>query len=413
MHVDPGHLDGHDRLRAHAPTGSAKRSTSSKPIRAAIRIRGRELRALPVRLAAVEPVQREGAAAARSSRCSNASAASPGTRDARLVFVGHSMGGLVARYYVDVLGGHEVTSEGHHARHAAPRRARRARCRSSTVCARGSARSASTSRDLARSLPALHQLLPGVRVHRVAGPACQDDRDDGAGARHGDGRRRDALPRRAARRRRPRTRTRYDVASDPRPHPADADDGARSSTAAVEAIRTIRDDRGEDEDQKGDGTVPRLSAAPYGVASDSPVMRYVMEKHGALPKNEPRSSSSVACSPGTSDDPAGRRRCRSASSAKTCWSRGSRWPRTIEAGDGAALEAEHRRRVRRGPRADAGTRRRPRRTVARPQPSTALAPAGYELRVSSDASPSEATVVAPFVVLDPANDRSWRACGDL
>ena len=42
-----------------------------------------------------------------------------------------------------------------------------------------------------------------------------------------------------------------------------------------------------DEDQKGDGTVPRLSAAPYGVASNSPTLRYVMDKHGALPKNEP------------------------------------------------------------------------------------------------------------------------------
>ena len=32
--------------------------------------------------------------------------AEPGRADAKVVFVGHSMGGLVARYYVDVLGGH-------------------------------------------------------------------------------------------------------------------------------------------------------------------------------------------------------------------------------------------------------------------------------------------------------------------
>ena len=35
--------------------------------------------------------------------------AEPGHADAKVVFIGHSMGGLVARYYVDVLGGHEIT----------------------------------------------------------------------------------------------------------------------------------------------------------------------------------------------------------------------------------------------------------------------------------------------------------------
>ena len=80
----------------------------------------RQLRAVPVRLAPVEPVQRavlqqtvEPVLERFRSR--------PGNADARLVFISHSMGGLVTSYYVDVLGGHEVPARSSHS-------ARRPRC---------------------------------------------------------------------------------------------------------------------------------------------------------------------------------------------------------------------------------------------------------------------------------------------
>ena len=51
--------------------------------------------------------------------------------------------------------------------------------------------------------------------------------------------------------------------------------------------------------------MPRLSAAPYGVASNSPTLRYVMDKHGALPKNEPALVELGGVLTGTSSIPRG------------------------------------------------------------------------------------------------------------
>ena len=98
------------------------------------------------------------------------------------------------------------------------------------------------------------------------------------------------------------------------------DTTARITGGSVEALRTIRTDRGS-EDQKGDGTVPRLSAAPYGVASSSPTLHYVMDKHGALPKNEPALVELGGVLTGTSTVPRAAFRSRSVSSPTTCsWS---------------------------------------------------------------------------------------------
>ena len=66
--------------------------------------------------------------------------AEPGHADAKVVFVAHSMGGLVVRYFTDVLGGHEITRQGDHPRHAAPRRARTRSTRWSTGCRRARVR---------------------------------------------------------------------------------------------------------------------------------------------------------------------------------------------------------------------------------------------------------------------------------
>ena len=47
--------------------------------------------------------------------------------DAKLILIGHSMGGLVARYFLECLGGRRDTRDADHVRHAAPRLAERRR----------------------------------------------------------------------------------------------------------------------------------------------------------------------------------------------------------------------------------------------------------------------------------------------
>ncbi|MGH8977299.1 MAG: esterase/lipase family protein [Acidimicrobiia bacterium] len=207
----------------------------------------------------------------------------PGNEEARLVFVAHSMGGLVARYYVDVLGGHEVTAKV--VTLGTPHRgALNALVSLVNGVRKGLGPIAFDLTDLARSLPALHQLLPeyaciddGTSLRKTTEtqlPALDTTMVEDAMRFHDE--LRDGAELHASA---------YDA------HPILArtqptDTTARIVDETVEALRTIRTDDG-DEDQKGDGTVPRLSAAPYGVASDSPLLRYVMEKHGALPKHEP------------------------------------------------------------------------------------------------------------------------------
>src|SRR5262245_9500789 len=194
--------------------------------------------------------------------------AQPGNADAKLVFVGHSMGGLVARYYTDVLGGHEVTAKV--ITLGTPHRgALNALVSLVNGVRKGLGPIALDLTDLARSLPALHQLLPEYASIDSGGAllkTTETQLPDLDGAMVADAMRfhdelRDGAARHAAG---------YDA------HPILArtqptDTTARIVGERVEALRTIRLD-GEDHDQKGDGTVPRLSAAPYGVASDAPML---------------------------------------------------------------------------------------------------------------------------------------------
>ena len=83
----------------------------------------------------------------------------PGNADARLVFISHSMGGLVTSYYVDVLGGHEVT--GKVITLGTPHRgALNALVSLVNGVRKGIGPISFDLTDLSRSLPALFQLLP-------------------------------------------------------------------------------------------------------------------------------------------------------------------------------------------------------------------------------------------------------------
>ena len=268
-----------------ARAGSARRSTSSKPIRARSGSRSSNYVQFPYDWRLSNRYNAQAAAADGRAGARTLPQPSPATRTPRLVFVGHSMGGLVARYYVDVLGGHEVTAKV--ITLGTPHRGALNALESLVNGVRkGIGPIGIDLTELARSLPALHQLLPEYaciesadglqKTTETALPELDtamvadamrfhDELRDGAAA-HADAYAAHPILARTQ----PTTRRRA------------------SSTVASKPLRTIRNDHGEDEDQKGDGTVPRLSAAPYGVASDSPVLRYVMDKHGALPKNEPR-----------------------------------------------------------------------------------------------------------------------------
>lgn len=61
---------------------------------------------------------------------------------------------------------------------------------------------------------------------------------------------------------------------------------ARIVDNMIETIDGIRDNEGEHIDWKGDGTVPRIAAVPKGVRLNSPIIRSLADQHTALPSNK-------------------------------------------------------------------------------------------------------------------------------
>ncbi|MFB6559097.1 hypothetical protein ACFCYH_09415 [Streptomyces sp. NPDC056400] len=191
---------------------------------------------------------------------------------ARVVFVAHSMGGLVARYYLDVLGGNR------HARRLVTigtpyRGSVNALTSLHTGVAPGLGRLSAPFTRLARSMPSLHQLLPtwrclvdpegrrvplggSVRVPGVNEALAADalhlheelDRVDAGG---------------------------YDL------HVFGGYRQPTLQSARVDAVALagLRDVDGTD--HLGDGTVPRFSCFPAQSTDDSTV-RFFAQKHGAL-----------------------------------------------------------------------------------------------------------------------------------
>ncbi|MFE6339037.1 esterase/lipase family protein [Streptomyces sp. NPDC057798] len=83
----------------------------------------------------------------------------PERRDARVVFICHSMGGLVARFYVECLGGHEITRR--LITLGTPHRGSlNALSHLVNGLRKGWGPFGANVTDLARSLPSMHQLLP-------------------------------------------------------------------------------------------------------------------------------------------------------------------------------------------------------------------------------------------------------------
>lgn len=205
--------------------------------------------------------------------------AQPGHRDAKLVLIGHSMGGLVARYFVDVMGGHEITSKV--ITLGTPHRgAVNALVSLVNGVSKGFGPLKIDLTGLARSLPSLYQLLPEYACIEASGGLRKTTEvvvPDVESARLADAMRFHQELRAGARS--------HAAAYDSHPILArtqPTDTTARLVNGEVKTLRTI-----EGRTEGGDGTVPRLSASPYGVVPSSPIHRYVMEKHGGLPANAP------------------------------------------------------------------------------------------------------------------------------
>jgi Lecithin:cholesterol acyltransferase len=196
-------------------------------------------------------------------------------RDARLVFVCHSMGGLVARWYAEQLDGAEVTRK----------------IITIGTPHRGSVNALETLvngirkgigpfglrlTDMARSFPSMYELLPayqcieypeGLRApYEVSVPEVDSERARRARVDFHD-KLIDSPNRFTAG---------YDL------HPIIGTRQPTGATAKIQAGRLIPSNLIEGEDLGGDGTVCRLAAVPPGVPLDSNMIFGLSEQHGAL-----------------------------------------------------------------------------------------------------------------------------------
>jgi alpha-beta hydrolase superfamily lysophospholipase len=192
--------------------------------------------------------------------------------DAKLIFLCHSMGGLVARWYLDQEGGAAHTRRlitiGTPHRGAATAIDRLVNGIAAKFGPIGA-----TLTDLAQSMPSLYQLLPeyaciavGDELHKTteAGLPGLTTQPVADGMRFHD--ELDAT-----------------VADGYQLHPIVGTDQPTTTTVRLtdghaELLPTIGA-----EDRRGDATVPRIAAYPKRLADDDATIHYVCDTHGALP----------------------------------------------------------------------------------------------------------------------------------
>jgi pimeloyl-ACP methyl ester carboxylesterase len=192
-------------------------------------------------------------------------------REARLIFICHSMGGLVARWYVEREGGAALTRK--LITIGTPHRGAVAALQQ---LVNGLEKSVGPLRlDLtrfARSLPSAHQLLPQYAcletgaglapISAVALPGVNPALVADAVAFHAA---LDAAPASA-----------YDL------HPIVGTRQPTPTTARLVEERIENSEQIEGAREGGDGTVPRLSAAPKALNPDDPRLRYAPDQHLGL-----------------------------------------------------------------------------------------------------------------------------------
>jgi hypothetical protein len=194
---------------------------------------------------------------------------------ARVVYLCHSMGGLLTRYYLEVLGGAEtcraLVSMG------TPYRGSLAALRQLVDGFRVGGHEVKRLTALARSLPSLHQLVPAyecvVRGAQLIRPQATDLPGPDPTLLADGARFHDEITARAAT---PVSGPRYPLYpivgfAQPTPTTLRLDGGAPVWDMSI---------RGKDEG--GDGRVPMLSSVPAELWAAGPVERAHVEKHGAL-----------------------------------------------------------------------------------------------------------------------------------
>ncbi|MGZ6564616.1 MAG: esterase/lipase family protein [Solirubrobacteraceae bacterium] len=202
----------------------------------------------------------------------------PQFADARLVFVCHSMGGLVARWYIERCGGAEITRKlitlGTPYRGAA-----KALEQLVNGVSRGIGPLSINLTEFARSLPSLHQLLPEY--------ACVEHKGDLAKTTEID------IP----------ELNRKNVADAMRFHAELRESEAKrqesleathailginqstTTTAHITGSRVVPKDNYQADNLFGDATVPIVGACRADVAMTSNTLRRVPDKHGNLQRN--------------------------------------------------------------------------------------------------------------------------------
>jgi pimeloyl-ACP methyl ester carboxylesterase len=198
--------------------------------------------------------------------------------DAQLVFVCHSMGGLVARWYVDQLGGAEhtralITLGTPH------RGALNALDQLVNGVQKGVGPFKLTLTELARSLPSLHQLLPEYacidqsgtlrKTTEIALPELDSGMVSDAMEFHTQI---DTARRTSA--------GQYDL------HPIGGYEQPTATTARLDGSHVVGVPTIEGKDERGDATVPRLSFTPPDLPPSTPGAHYAADNHGGLVGNQ-------------------------------------------------------------------------------------------------------------------------------
>ena len=200
--------------------------------------------------------------------------------DARVVFICHSMGGLVARWYIQREGGAEVT--GKLITFGTPHRGALSSLEQLVNGVRkGPWPFRVNLTEFARSLPAAYQLLPEyaclesatglVKTTETALPELSTvmaadamrfykQLDDPAN---------------------PSWEMAFDL------HPIQGQKQQTATTGRMSGGRIIASPVIEGRDEGGDATVPALSAMPKAIRPRSPLIRHVTEQHGALQASQP------------------------------------------------------------------------------------------------------------------------------
>lgn len=199
--------------------------------------------------------------------------------EGKLIFICHSMGGLVARWYIEKEGGAALTRK--LVTLGTPfRGALNALDQLANGVRKGIGPLGVDLTAFARSLPSVHQLLPEyaciestsglLKTTETVLPELDTSMVTDAMRFH------DELDQAAA----ATPAGVYDI------HPIvgirqRTFTAARLVGSSVEPVETIGDD-----DEGGDATVPRLSAIPKNERPDSPAIRFVADQHGSLQHNE-------------------------------------------------------------------------------------------------------------------------------